>query len=118
PFPIAGTALMTAGLLLLWRTPADAGTGHIVLCALVLGIGLGMVMQVLVLAVQNGVGHEHLGVATSGAVLFRSIGGAVGVALFGAIFANAFHHQLRHVLPPDAAAAVLASPSTMRRVAA
>ncbi len=117
PFPIAGTALMTAGLLLLWRTPADAGTGHIVLCALVLGIGLGMVMQVLVLAVQNGVGHEHLGVATSGAVLFRSIGGAVGVALFGAIFANAFYHQLTYMLPA-AAAAALASPSTMRQVPA
>jgi hypothetical protein len=51
-------------------------------------------------------------------VLFRSIGGAVGVALFGAIFASAFHRQLMHVLPPDAAAAVLASPSTMRGVAA
>ena len=117
PFPIAGTALMTAGLLLLWRIPASAGTGHIVLCTLVLGIGLGMVMQVLVLAVQNGVDHEHLGVATSGAVLFRSIGGAVGVALFGAIFANAFHLQLTHMLPADAAT-VLASPSTMRQVPA
>jgi len=120
PFPIAGTALMTAGLLLLWRIPAGAGTGtgHIMLCVLLLGIGLGMVMQVLVLAVQNGVDHEHLGVATAGAVLFRSIGGAVGVALFGAIFANAFHRQLMHVLPADAAAAALASPSTMRGVAA
>jgi EmrB/QacA subfamily drug resistance transporter len=115
PFPIAGTALMTVGLLLLWRTPADAGTGSIVVCALVLGIGLGMVMQVLVLAVQNGVDYQQLGVATSGAVLFRSIGGAVGVALFGAIFANAFHHHLTHMLPAEAAA-VLASPSAVERL--
>jgi EmrB/QacA subfamily drug resistance transporter len=114
PFPIAGTALMTAGLLLLWRIPADAGTGRIAMCTLLLGIGLGMVMQVLVLAVQNGVDYEHLGAATSGAVLFRSIGGAVGVALFGAIFSHALQLQLTHVAPADAAA--LASPSMIRRI--
>jgi EmrB/QacA subfamily drug resistance transporter len=117
PFPILGSALMTAGLLLLWRIPADAGTAYIVLCTLVLGIGLGMVTQVLVLAVQNGVDHEHLGVATSGAVLFRSIGGAVGVALFGAIFANALQRPLAPALGDDVAA-VLASRGSIRASAA
>ena len=53
---------------------------------LILGLGLGMVMQVLVLAVQNAVPYDMLGVATSGATLFRSIGGSLGTAVLGAIF--------------------------------
>jgi MFS family permease len=118
PFPIVGTALMTAGLLLLWRMPADAATARIVLYMLVLGIGLGMVMQVLVLAVQNGVDYEHLGVATSGAILFRSIGGAIGVALFGAIFTNRFRIELAHLLPGGSDASLLASPASIRQLPA
>ena len=54
----------------------------------VLGLGLGSVMQVLVLAVQNAVDYQDLGVATSGATLFRSIGGSVGTAILGSIFSN------------------------------
>ncbi len=55
---------------------------------LILGLGLGMVMQVLVLAVQNAVPYDMLGVATSGATLFRSIGGSLGTAVLGAIFSG------------------------------
>jgi hypothetical protein len=55
---------------------------------LVLGLGIGGVMQVLVIIVQNGVPHSELGVATSGATFFRSIGGSFGTAIFGAIFSN------------------------------
>ena len=54
----------------------------------VLGLGLGLVMQVLVVAVQNAVDYEDLGVATSGATLFRSIGGSLGTAMLGAVFAT------------------------------
>ena len=54
----------------------------------VFGVGLGMVMQVLVVAVQNAVPYEDLGVATSSATFFRMIGGSFGTAVFGAIFAN------------------------------
>src|SRR5437763_1859562 len=68
-----------------WQTAIDA---------LWLGLGMGMVMQVLIIAAQNSVDYEHLGVATSGTMLFRSLGGALGVALFGAIFANRLHAQL------------------------
>jgi hypothetical protein len=60
----------------------------------VLGLGLGMVMQVLVLAVQNAVPYEQLGVATSGATLFRSIGGSVGTAVLGSIFTNRLNDLL------------------------
>jgi hypothetical protein len=69
---------------------------------LVLGLGLGMVMQVLVLAVQNAVGYRDLGVATSGTTLFRSIGGSVGVAAFGALFAARLTSGLAARLPPGA----------------
>src|SRR5262249_40140365 len=79
--------------------------------------GLGMVMQVLVLVVQNAVDHEHLGAATSGAVLFRSIGGAIGVALFGAILAASLEGRLDHGIARHAAGA-LASPQAIGRAAA
>jgi hypothetical protein len=61
---------------------------------LVLGLGLGMVMQVLVLAVQNAVPLRHMGTATSGSILFRQSGGSVGIAIFGAIFANRLSSEL------------------------
>jgi hypothetical protein len=65
----------------------------------VLGLGLGMVMQVLVLAVQNAVDYHDLGVATSGATLFRSIGGSVGTAILGSIFSSRLTSQLHSLLP-------------------
>jgi hypothetical protein len=68
-----------------WQTSVDA---------LWLGLGMGMVMQVLILAVQNSIDYKYLGVATSGTMLFRSVGGALGVALFGAILASGLHASL------------------------
>jgi len=70
--------------------------------ALILGLGLGMVMQVLVLAVQNSVDMSVMGVATSGSTLFRQIGGSIGVALCGTIFANREHVELAKRLPAGA----------------
>jgi DNA-binding MarR family transcriptional regulator len=87
-FPILGTALMVLGFLLLSTMDTRTGGVRAALDLLVLGLGLGCVMQVLVLAVQNAVEYTDLGVATSGAMLFRSIGGALGTAAFGAIFSN------------------------------
>jgi EmrB/QacA subfamily drug resistance transporter len=103
PFPIAGTAIMTVGLLMLSRLSAEHAVWETSVDALVLGLGLGMVMQVLVLAAQNSVDFEHLGVATSGTTLFRSLGGALGVAIFGAIFANGLYAHLIAVIPPGTA---------------
>jgi EmrB/QacA subfamily drug resistance transporter len=87
-WPIAGTAVACAGMLALSTMDADTSTGLSSLEMFVLGLGLGMVMQVLVLAVQNAVPYEQLGVATSGATLFRSIGGSIGTAVLGSIFTN------------------------------
>jgi hypothetical protein len=65
----------------------------------VLGLGLGMVMQVLVLAVQNAVDPRQMGVATSGSTLFRQIGGSIGVSIFGAVFANQLHAEVASRFP-------------------
>jgi predicted MFS family arabinose efflux permease/DNA-binding MarR family transcriptional regulator len=98
-FPICGTALMTLALFLLSRlsltTDSLTASGYM----LVLGLGLGMVMQILVMAVQNAVAYEQLGVATSGTTLFRSIGGSVGAALFGGIFSVLLESRIHNLLP-------------------
>jgi EmrB/QacA subfamily drug resistance transporter len=105
-FPIAGTAVMAVGLYLL--STMDPATSRPASFAFmfVLGLGLGMVMQVLVLAVQNAVEYADLGVATSGATLFRSIGGSLGTAVLGAIFASHLRTELVSALPAGAAAKV------------
>ncbi len=114
-FPICGTALMTIALFLLSgldvETPAIAASAYM----LVLGLGLGMVMQILVMAVQNAVAYEQLGVATSGTTLFRSIGGSVGAALFGGIFAYALEANIRRAIPD--ATMVLRDPAAIAALA-
>jgi EmrB/QacA subfamily drug resistance transporter len=102
PFPVAGTALMVVAMFLLSRLEASTSVWVAAAFALILGLGLGMVMQVLVLAVQNAVGHSVMGVATSGSTLFRQVGGSIGVALFGTIFANREHVELAKRLPKGA----------------
>src|SRR5450756_2342808 len=87
-FPIAGTGVMTIGLFLLHLMGVGSSTFQDAASMIVLGLGVGSVMQVLVTIVQNGVPHSELGVATSGATFFRSIGGSFGTAIFGAIFSN------------------------------
>jgi EmrB/QacA subfamily drug resistance transporter len=86
-FPIVGTAVMTVALALLSRTDVHTSLGRLLGMMLLLGLGMGLVMQVLVIAVQNAVDYRDLGVATSGNSLFRSVGGSVGTAVLGAIFA-------------------------------
>jgi EmrB/QacA subfamily drug resistance transporter len=103
-FPIAGTAVMTLGLYLLSTMDSSSSRGLIFVFMFIVGLGLGMVMQVLVLAVQNAVEYSDLGVATSGATLFRSIGGSLGTATLGAIFANRLREELERFLPASAAA--------------
>jgi DNA-binding MarR family transcriptional regulator len=110
-FPILGTGVMTLGLFLLSRMSAATSIAATAGVILLLGLGLGMVMQVLVLAVQNDVDYADLGVATSGATLFRLIGGSVGTAVIGAIFASRLTSSLAGVLPAGGAMSV--SPATL-----
>lgn len=100
-FPIAGTASMAVGLWLMSFLGPDTAIWFALGAMAVLGLGHGLVMQVLVLAVQNAVEYRNLGVATSGATLFRFIGGALGVSGAGAIFSAGLTAQLTAALPPD-----------------
>ncbi|MFF6912585.1 DHA2 family efflux MFS transporter permease subunit [Streptomyces sp. NPDC012466] len=93
-FPIAGTGITTLGLLLLHQLDEHSSTAELSGFFFVFGLGLGLVMQVLVLIVQNAVPYEDLGVATSGATFFRSIGASFGVAVFGTVFAGRLGDQL------------------------
>jgi EmrB/QacA subfamily drug resistance transporter len=113
PFPVVGTAVMTVGMVLLSRLDIHSTGLYASLSMLVLGFGLGMVMQVLVLAVQNAVDYRHMGVATSGSLLFRQVGGSIGIAIFGAIFANRLHGSLASHLPPGSHVPRTVSPAVV-----
>ncbi|AOJ71692.1 MULTISPECIES: MDR family MFS transporter [Burkholderia] len=115
-FPIAGTFVAGAAMLLLATLSLDTPLRAMYLYMALLGGGLGMVMPVIVLAVQNTVEFRHLGVATSGATLFRSIGGSLGVAAFGALFSNGLHARLAAALPPDTELPPSLGPSAVRQL--
>jgi EmrB/QacA subfamily drug resistance transporter len=87
-FPILGMGLTALGLIALSTLSASTPQSLQMIYLFVLGAGLGCVVQVLVLATQNAVRFDLMGVATGGVTLFRSIGAAVGVAILGAIFSN------------------------------
>jgi EmrB/QacA subfamily drug resistance transporter len=116
PFPIMGTALAAIAIFLLSRLGVSTPIWLAALYMLVLGLGLGLVMQVLVLAAQNAVPYELLGVATSGSTLFRQIGGSIGVSVFGAIFANRLATELADRLPPGAHVPAAANPSVVQQL--
>jgi len=104
-WPIGGTALGAIGMYLLTLMGPSTGRVESSAYMLVFGLGLGMVMQVLILAVQNAVSHQDLGVATSAATFFRSMGGSFGVAVFGAILNYRLTVELQARVPADALAA-------------
>jgi EmrB/QacA subfamily drug resistance transporter len=97
-FPIVGSAILAISLYLLSTIDETTGTPLLNLYFFLLGSSLGMIIQVLVIAVQNTVPYEDLGAATSGVTFFRTIGGAFGVSVFGAIFTNQLARQLSAVL--------------------
>jgi EmrB/QacA subfamily drug resistance transporter len=87
-FPVVGLALMAAGLTLLAQIGPTTAYGVVAALLVLFGAGFGLVSQILTVAIQNAVERRELGIATASANLFRSLGGSVGVALFGAIFAG------------------------------
>jgi EmrB/QacA subfamily drug resistance transporter len=108
-FPVAGSLVMAAGLYLLSRMDAATPYWSMAVSMLVLGIGIGLCMQVLTIIVQNTVDYRDLGVSTSGVTFFRTLGSSFGAAVFGTVYAN--------VLKPDLPAAIAASgvnPLTVR----
>ncbi|MFF7558825.1 MFS transporter [Streptomyces pseudovenezuelae] len=98
-WPILGSALSAVGMWLLSRLEVDTPRLHYSIWMAVLGTGIGMVMPVLVLAVQNSVRPADLGTATSANNYFRQIGGSVGAAIFGTLFADRLADALERRLP-------------------
>ncbi|GAA3514238.1 EmrB/QacA subfamily drug resistance transporter [Streptosporangium album] len=118
-FPIVGTAVVTLALHLLSRVGPDVSTLRLSVYLLVLGVGIGLVMQVLVIVVQNAAGFEDLGVATSGATFFRLIGGSFGVAIAGSIFTSRLGDDLARLsrtvsIPPGLERTVQSDPTVIR----
>lgn len=105
-YPILGSAIV-AGTALLMST-LDVDTSVVVVCVYVflLGAGIGLLMQTLVLAVQNDFPASHVGTATSANNFFREIGATLGTAVVGAIFTNRLTTQLADTMPPQGAATV------------
>ena len=108
-YPIVGTALVTVMLVVLSRVSPDISLGALLVRLLLLGLGLGLVMQVLILAVQNAVPYADLGAATSAAMLFRLVGGSMGTAALGVIFASSVSAGVESGTRADAIAAAMRS---------
>jgi hypothetical protein len=114
-FPIIGGLVMAVGLYLLSRM--DAGTTVLgsSLAMFVLGLGIGLSMQVLTIAVQNSVPYSSLGAATSGITFLRTMGSAFGTAIFGTLYANFLSDRLPEALAkaPNVSPAALSTPSAL-----
>jgi MFS family permease len=100
-YPIIGTAVMALGLFLFSTVTEVTSMALLLTYIMLLGMGLGFVMQVLIVAVQNAAPYSDLGVATSGATLFRLIGGSVGTSMLGAIFAARLGSELARAVPGE-----------------
>jgi len=101
PFPIFGTAILTFSFWLFSHIAIDTSRVALGIWMVLLGIGIGCVMPVLTLAVQNAVDRRQLGTATSSVVFFRSIGSSLGAAIFGTILANRLAHHIAENIPGD-----------------
>ncbi len=103
-FPIMGTAIVTVAFWLFSHITVDTNRVVLGLWMAVLGMGIGMVMPVLTLAVQNAVDRKDLGTATSSVVFFRTIGSALGAAVFGAILLNRLTRHITETIDGAAGA--------------
>jgi len=120
-FPLAGTVLVTVGLILLSRLGAHTSLTVVGLDILVFGAGLGLFIQVLTLVVQNAVPMRQMGVATSSVTFFRSMGGAIGASALGAVLTARIAAEFPRFLPRavlagggDKVARLVQSPAALR----
>ncbi|MCX3062019.1 MDR family MFS transporter [Streptomyces beihaiensis] len=116
-FPIVGALVMALGLYLLSLMGSSTGTWLESLYMLVLGIGIGLCMQVLTIAVQNTVAYADLGTATSGVTFFRTLGSSFGTAVFGTIYANSLKPNLTQGLARAARSGSGVDPAALAKAA-
>ncbi len=116
-FPVAGTAVMAVAFFLMSRMDPSTSAFVQSLFLVILGAGIGMCMQTLVLIVQNTSSFDDLGVATSGVTFFRTIGSSFGAAIFGSLFTNFLHSRIGPAMAASRApAAAAASPEALHRL--
>ncbi len=115
-FPIIGTGLGVLGVAGLSQMSPDTSRVYSSASMLILGLGMGMTMPTVVLAVQNAVEWKDLGVATGATTFFRSLGGAVGLAAYGAVMTARLNSELPRLLPPgtDFDTSLLQSPKAIQ----
>ncbi len=101
-YPIVGSIVASVGLLLVTRLDADSGPWQVLVSAAVLGFGLGFVMQVLILAIQNAVQSRDVGVATSSSMFSRQLGGVIGLAMLGSVLNSRLAYWLPRLTPRSA----------------
>jgi MFS family permease len=102
-FPVIGGAVMTLGIILLSTIDVHTSKLELAVFMVVLGAGMGFLMQTSMLIAQNSVEQKDLGVASSASTFFRSIGGSFGVSLFGTVFIRTFNSDLAKSFGPAAA---------------
>ncbi len=90
---VLGTVLIAAALLLLTQVSLETRLWQVSATMVVLGLGFGLVLPTMSLVVQNAVGYQYIGVASSASQFFRQIGSVLGIAVFGAILANTYHAE-------------------------
>jgi len=116
-FPVAGTAVMALAFLLMSRMNPSTSALLQSLYLFILGAGIGLCMQVLILIVQNTSSFEDLGVATSGVTFFRTIGSSFGAAIFGSLFTNFLHSRIGPaIVASHASPAAASSPEALHRL--
>lgn len=118
---VVGLAIMSGGIGILSTISADTGRGTALVGAIIMGVGLGTTFPLFTIAVQNAVQYQYLGAATSATQFFRSIGGSIGLAIFGAFLANRFSSnvdagvspEVREVLDPTVFEQISGSPNAL-----
>ncbi|HEU5354798.1 MAG TPA: MDR family MFS transporter, partial [Actinocrinis sp.] len=116
-FPIAGTAIAAFGMFLMSRLTETTGAAERGVYMFVLGLGMGLVMPVLTLAVQNSLPFKDIGTGTSANLFFRNMGGSFGTAIFGAVLINRFNHYSATELPKSGGLSNGGSPNGLSRKA-
>ena len=109
-FPVAGTVLITTGLLLMITLSTETPFWQLSIFAILIGLGLGLTMQTLVIALQNSIDFKDMGVATTSNTFFRSLGSVFGAAVFGSILTN----RVTHYLQSDFANLAQTTPAAMK----
>ena len=94
-FPIAGTFIITLGILAMTRLQINTPYWEVAIFAIMVGAGLGLSMQTIVIALQNAVDMRDMGVATSSNTFFRSLGAVFGTAFFGSVLTNRLAHYMQ-----------------------